>query len=315
LTRSHSETFSRRPPPSNTEAPALPKILSAFHSSQHHSTIADPTSTSHHSPRPILRRPMTADSVRSRTRSFFTLSPQTTSDPSTQTPHFGNALSSLTSSTSANHANNRPRSATNPPLLHRLSINFFASSTASAKSETVPGSSITASPVFRSRPTLLSSVPSEELKPQQDELPEAFLQRLSSIVGKADIAGLLGSRYIASLLTFLHSKLILSAEVKYVNTLKLYIGMFSFTGDPLDVALRRLLMHIGLPRETQQIDRVIEAFAKRYVECNPDIFMSDGRHDFTDGRQWTCAHRTFRYPIHSRLQSHHASHRCIQQIQ
>ncbi|KAG1757403.1 hypothetical protein EDB19DRAFT_1900929 [Suillus lakei] len=259
LTRSHSEKFTKRPPPSNSEVPALPKILSAFDSSQHHSTTADSTFPSHHSPRPALRRPMTADSARSRTRSFFTPSPQTTSGPSTQTPQFGNALSSLTSSTSANHANHRPRSATNPPLLHRLSINFFASSTASGKSGIIPGSSITASPVSRSRPPLLSSVPSEELKPQQDELPEAFLQRLISLVGKADIAGLLGS----------------SAEVKYVTTLKLYIGKFSFTGDPLDVALRRLLMHIGLPRETQQIDRVIEAFAKRYVECNPDIFMSD----------------------------------------
>lgn len=259
LTRSHSEKFSRRPSSSNSEAPALPKILSAFDSSQHHSTTANPTFPSHHLPRPTLRRPMTADSVRSRTRSFFTPSPQTTSSPSTQTPHFGNALLSLTSSTSANHANSRPRSATNPPLLHRLSINFFASSTASAKSGTAPGSFITASPISRSRPPLLSSVPSEELRPQQDELPEAFLQRLSSLVGKADIAGLLGS----------------SADVKYVTTLKLYIGKFSFTGDPLDVALRRLLMHIGLPRETQQIDRVIEAFAKRYVECNPDIFMSD----------------------------------------
>ncbi|KAG1867887.1 hypothetical protein DFJ58DRAFT_768234 [Suillus subalutaceus] len=236
LTRSHSEKFSRRPSPSNSEAPALPKILPAFDSSQHHSTTANPTFSSHHPPRPTPRRPMTADSVRSRTRSFFTLSPQTTSGPSTQTPHFGNALSSLTSSTSVNHANNRP-----------------------PKSGTVPGSSITASPVSRSRPPLLSSVPSEELRPQQDELPEVFLQRLSSLVGKGDIAGLLGS----------------SAEVKYVTTLKLYIGKFSFTGDPLDVALRRLLMHIGLPRETQQIDRVIEAFAKRYVECNPDIFMSD----------------------------------------
>jgi hypothetical protein len=282
LTRSHSERFSRRPSSPNSETPALPKILSAFDSSQHHPTTADSTLTPHHPSRPTLRRPMTADSVRSRTRSFFTLSPQTMSSPSTQTPHFGNALSSLTSSPSANHANSRPRSATNPPLLHRLSINFFASSTASAKSVTVPSSSITVSPASRSRPTLLSSVPSEELRPQQDESPEAFLQRLSSIIGKADIAGLLGSRYITSTFTFLHSKLILSAEAKYVTALKLYIGMFSFTGDPLDVALRRLLMHIGLPRETQQIDRVIEAFAKRYVECNPDIFMSDGKHDFTD---------------------------------
>ncbi|KAG2117770.1 uncharacterized protein F5147DRAFT_668594 [Suillus discolor] len=259
LTRSHSEKFSRHPSTSNSEAPALPNILSAFDLSQHHSTTANSTFPSHHPPRPALRRPLTADSVRSRTRSFFTLSPQTTSGPSTQTPHFGNALSSLTSSTSANHANNRPRSATNPPLLHRLSINFFASSTASAKPGTVSGSSTSASPVSRSRPQLLSSVPSQELKPQHDESPEAFLKRLSALVGKADIAGLLGS----------------SAEAKYVTTLKLYIGKFSFTGDPLDVALRRLLMHIGLPRETQQIDRVIEAFAKRYVECNPDIFMSD----------------------------------------
>ncbi|KAG2146577.1 uncharacterized protein EDB93DRAFT_1250858 [Suillus bovinus] len=247
LTRSHSEKFSRRSSPSNSEAPALPSILSAFDLSQHHSTTADPAIPSHQPPCPKLRRPLTADSVRSRTRSFFTLSPQTTSGPSTHTPHFRNAHANLTSSTSANDVNNRPRSATNPPLLHRLSINFFAASTASTKSGTVSGSTIIASPVSRSRPQLLSSVPSEELRPQQDELPEAFLQRLSSLVGKADIAGLLGS----------------SAEAKYVTALKLYIGKFSFTGDPLDVALRRLLMHIGLPRETQQIDRVIEAFAKR----------------------------------------------------
>lgn len=46
--------------------------------------------------------------------------------------------------------------------------------------------------------------------------------------------------------------------------------------DPLDIAMRKLLMHVGLPRETQQIDRVIEAFARRYRYCNPDLFTSDG---------------------------------------
>jgi Sec7-like guanine-nucleotide exchange factor len=34
-------------------------------------------------------------------------------------------------------------------------------------------------------------------------------------------------------------------------------------------------MHVGLPRETQQIDRVIEAFAARYAECNPNLFAED----------------------------------------
>ena len=35
-------------------------------------------------------------------------------------------------------------------------------------------------------------------------------------------------------------------------------------------------MDVGLPRETQQIDRVVEAFAARYVQCNPNLFSSDG---------------------------------------
>jgi Sec7-like guanine-nucleotide exchange factor len=35
-------------------------------------------------------------------------------------------------------------------------------------------------------------------------------------------------------------------------------------------------MDVGLPRETQQIDRVMEAFASRYLQCNPNLFTSDG---------------------------------------
>ncbi|KAH7921801.1 hypothetical protein BV22DRAFT_704425 [Leucogyrophana mollusca] len=34
-------------------------------------------------------------------------------------------------------------------------------------------------------------------------------------------------------------------------------------------------MDIGLPRETQQIDRVMEAFAARYLYCNPNLFISE----------------------------------------
>ncbi|EGN98293.1 hypothetical protein SERLA73DRAFT_91578 [Serpula lacrymans var. lacrymans S7.3] len=60
-----------------------------------------------------------------------------------------------------------------------------------------------------------------------------------------------------------------------MDSLKLYMDQFSFLGDPLDVAVRKLLMDVTLPRETQQIDRVIEAFAKRYLRCNPDLFTSD----------------------------------------
>jgi hypothetical protein len=68
-----------------------------------------------------------------------------------------------------------------------------------------------------------------------------------------------------------------SGDPFYVNALHSYIGRFTFKGDPLDVALRKLLMEVGLPRETQQIDRVVEAFAAQYVLSNPNLFTSDGK--------------------------------------
>ena len=61
-----------------------------------------------------------------------------------------------------------------------------------------------------------------------------------------------------------------------MHALRAYIDRFNFVDDPLDVALRKLLMDLGLPRETQQIDRVMEAFAAKYVKCNPGLFVDDG---------------------------------------
>jgi Sec7-like guanine-nucleotide exchange factor len=62
-----------------------------------------------------------------------------------------------------------------------------------------------------------------------------------------------------------------------VKALQTYVGQFDFSDDPLDVALRKLLMEVGLPRETQQIDRVMEAFARRYLHSNPTLFTSEGK--------------------------------------
>lgn len=42
----------------------------------------------------------------------------------------------------------------------------------------------------------------------------------------------------------------------------------------MDMALRKLLMQAELPKETQQIDRFLQAFANRYHECNPGIYSS-----------------------------------------
>lgn len=105
-----------------------------------------------------------------------------------------------------------------------------------------------------------------------------------------------------------------SGDQFYVRALRSYIERFNFKNDPLDVALRKLLMEVGLPRETQQIDRVVEAFAGQYVLSNPNLFASEGiplpylyHSDDTD-------YADFRSPLYSSVQPDHAAHRRLQQV-
>ncbi|KAF2736277.1 hypothetical protein EJ04DRAFT_490331 [Polyplosphaeria fusca] len=56
--------------------------------------------------------------------------------------------------------------------------------------------------------------------------------------------------------------------------LRSYMRRFAFFGDPIDMAIRKLLMQVELPKETQQIDRVLQGFSDRYHECNPGIYIS-----------------------------------------
>lgn len=63
-----------------------------------------------------------------------------------------------------------------------------------------------------------------------------------------------------------------SAEPFYADALQAYLRLFPFEQLALDIALRVFLCSASLPSETQQIDRVMEAFARRYVECNPGLF-------------------------------------------
>ncbi|RPD82664.1 hypothetical protein L226DRAFT_475998 [Lentinus tigrinus ALCF2SS1-7] len=162
----------------------------------------------------------------------------------------------------------RSRAQTNPPLLHRLSVNLFGGSSSNSHTPTSSGSpnildgqGLTSPPssLGSSRPSL--SKPSVEIpRPRADEeSPEGYLQRLVEAVSKAEVATVLAS----------------SPDAFHARALHVFIERFNFVGDPLDVAVRKLLMDVGLPRETQQIDRVIEAFAARYVQCNPNLFASD----------------------------------------
>jgi Sec7 domain len=53
-----------------------------------------------------------------------------------------------------------------------------------------------------------------------------------------------------------------------------YMRGFPYFGDSIDMAVRKMLMQVELPKETQQIDRLLQGFADRYCECNPGIFVS-----------------------------------------
>ncbi|EIW64746.1 uncharacterized protein TRAVEDRAFT_109486, partial [Trametes versicolor FP-101664 SS1] len=145
-------------------------------------------------------------------------------------------------------------------------VNLFGSSssntpTSASSPNVLEGQAATTPPssLGSSRPSL--SKPSVEIpKPRSDEeSPEVYLQRLVEAVSKTEVASILAS----------------SSDAFHARALRVYIERFNFVGDPLDVALRKLLMDVGLPRETQQIDRVMEAFAARYVQCNPNLFSSD----------------------------------------
>ncbi|KAG6832485.1 hypothetical protein H0H92_001531 [Tricholoma furcatifolium] len=179
----------------------------------------------------------------------------------------------------------RPRAQTNPPLLNRLSLGWLPTSPAipmlprsSNHSPVSPrphtSSSFIGSSMGRRNPfspsTGFDSSRSSQISfekgtpvtvplPTGDEGPIDYLRRLQAAVSKAEVAGVLAS----------------SSDPFYCQALRTYIGEFNFMNDPLDVAVRKLLMDVGLPRETQQIDRVIEAFANRYLQCNPTLFTSD----------------------------------------
>ncbi|KAG6850833.1 hypothetical protein H0H93_008136 [Arthromyces matolae] len=181
----------------------------------------------------------------------------------------------------------RQRAQTNPPILNRLSLGWLPTSIPSPSPSRVlnhsplvsrPHTSSSTLDSFKGRqntfpfsvesPTASqpSGLPYERRTsvavpiPLGHEEPPDYLRRLRTAVSKAEIAA-----YIY----------ILSPNLFYGEALRAYIGEFDFMDDPLDIALRKLLMDVGLPRETQQIDRVIEAFANRYLQCNPELFSSE----------------------------------------
>ncbi|CEI65737.1 hypothetical protein FVEN_g7580 [Fusarium venenatum] len=92
----------------------------------------------------------------------------------------------------------------------------------------------------------------------EDESPNKYLGRVEEVASRGIIAATLSK----------------SADPFMISVLRSYMRTFGFFGDPMDMAIRKLLMEAELPKETQQIDRCLQAFANRYHECNPGIYSS-----------------------------------------
>ncbi|KAH8836204.1 hypothetical protein RJ55_10068 [Drechmeria coniospora] len=93
---------------------------------------------------------------------------------------------------------------------------------------------------------------------RKDESPAKYLARLEEVVRHGLIASALSK----------------DSDPFSMAVLRSYMRGLSFFGDPMDMAIRKLLMETELPKETQQIDRCLQAFANRYHECNPGIYSS-----------------------------------------
>ena len=50
------------------------------------------------------------------------------------------------------------------------------------------------------------------------------------------------------------------------------------------LSTRRYLMTFILPGEAQKIDRIMDAFAQSYYQCNPDLYASAGEFQSTRRR-------------------------------
>ncbi|KIX03985.1 uncharacterized protein Z518_07538 [Rhinocladiella mackenziei CBS 650.93] len=100
----------------------------------------------------------------------------------------------------------------------------------------------------------------ERVYPQREDgdTPATYLEKLDAAIPRSAMATILCK----------------SADDFSKTCLRKYMRGFSYFGDSIDMAIRKMLMEVELPKETQQIDRLLAGFADRYYECNPGVFAS-----------------------------------------
>lgn len=93
---------------------------------------------------------------------------------------------------------------------------------------------------------------------EDSDTPASYLEKLGAAVPRGSMATILCK----------------TPDEFSKTCLRKYMRGFSYFGDPIDIAVRKMLMEVELPKETQQIDRLLAGFSDRYFECNPGIYVS-----------------------------------------
>jgi Sec7-like guanine-nucleotide exchange factor len=63
------------------------------------------------------------------------------------------------------------------------------------------------------------------------------------------------------------------------RTLQAYMELYDFTNQSIVQALRQVCGRLVFRAETQQVDRILVAFSKRWCDCNPNHgFKATGKH-------------------------------------
>lgn len=111
-----------------------------------------------------------------------------------------------------------------------------------------------------SKPNSFSMTRETVVYPERAEgdTPAGYLEKLEAAVTRGAIASILCKM----------------ADDFSKTCLRKYMRGFNYFGDSIDMAVRKMLMEVELPKETQQIDRLLQGFANRYCECNPGVFVS-----------------------------------------
>lgn len=145
----------------------------------------------------------------------------------------------------------------------RNGTNFVSTLNSMLSSNSASNTPSSSSKVSLSSPSFINISDPPNIPPLENETPKQYISRMKSLHFE---------RYINCFLSHKNDDF-------NQQTMSLYLQEFDFNDEPLDLSLRKFLLISELPKESQQIDRVLEIFSKRYYQCNSNLKIFENYED------------------------------------